>query len=91
MDAALKAANNDSVVESPQFQGSTKVIPRPNQGYVYLDWQASREVLERQLPILKLLEVAGKPFFNHLRSLTISTYGSETGVLKGGVFFQLNS
>jgi uncharacterized protein YjiS (DUF1127 family) len=90
MDAALKAAKSGSVLDSPQFQTSIKVIPQPNQGYVYLDWQTSREVLERQLPILKLIELAGKPFFNNLRSLTISSYGSETGVLKGGIFLQLN-
>jgi uncharacterized protein YjiS (DUF1127 family) len=91
MDAALKAAKTGgSVLDSPQFQTSIKVIPQPNQGYVYLDWKASREVLERQLPILKLIELAGKPFFNNLRSLTISSYGSETGVLKGGIFLQLN-
>lgn len=89
MDAALKAAKNGSVVDNAQFQPSVKAIPKPNQGYVYLDWQESREVLERQVPILKLLEVVGKPFFDNLRSLTISSYGSETHVLKGGIFFRL--
>ncbi len=89
MDAALKAAKNSSIVDDAQFQPIVKVIPKPNQGYVYLDWQQSREVLERQVPILKLLEVAGKPFFDRVRSLTISSYGSETHVLKGSIFFQL--
>lgn len=91
MDEALKAPQIGSLVDNPKFQTSIDAIPRPNEGYVYLDWTASQEILERQLPILKLLEVVGKPFFNNLRSLTISSYGSETGLLKGGVFFRLNS
>jgi hypothetical protein len=89
MDEALKAGKNGALVNSPNFQDSVDAIPKPNQGYLYLDWPASRTIVERQLPILKLLEVAGKPFFNNLRSLTVSSYGSETGAIKGGVFFQL--
>ncbi len=90
MDAALKAAKSGSFVDSSQFQPSIKAIPKPNQGYVYLDWQKSHEILERQVPLLKLLEVAGKPFFQNLRSLTISSYGGDAGVLKGGILFQFN-
>ena len=91
MDAALKAAKSGSFVDSSQFQPSIKAIPKPNQGYVYLDWQKSHEILERQVPLLGLLEVAGKPFFQNLRSLTISSYGGDAGVLKGGILFQFNS
>lgn len=91
MAAALNASKNGSLLTSPKFQTSLDVIPQPNQGYVYLDWQASREILERQLPILKLLEVAGKPFFSNLRSLTASSYDSEPGLLKGGILFRFNN
>ncbi len=90
MDEALKAPQNGSVVDNPQFQASIAPIPKPNQGYLYLDWTASQEILERQLPVLKLLEVLGNPFFSNLRSLTVSSYGSKTGLLKGGVFFRTN-
>ncbi|MBE9107286.1 DUF3352 domain-containing protein, partial [Nostoc cf. edaphicum LEGE 07299] len=65
--------------------------PLPNQGYVYLDWTKSQNLLERQVPILKLVEVLGKPFFNNLRSLTVSSYGTDTRSLKGGVFFKLHN
>lgn len=91
MDQALKAPKNGALVDSPKFQASIDAIPKPNAGYVYLDWTASKATLERQLPILKLLEVVGLPFFNNLRSLTVSSYGSETGLLKGAIFFRLNS
>lgn len=91
MDKALKAPKNGALVDNRQFQASIDAIPKPNAGYVYLDWTASKTIIERQLPILKLLEVAGLPFFNNLRSLTVSSYGSETGLLKGGIFFRLNT
>ncbi|WP_414588149.1 DUF3352 domain-containing protein [Scytonema sp. PCC 10023] len=90
IDQALTAKNN-SLINSRNFQDSVAAIPQPNQGYVYLDWTKSQEILERQLPILKFVEVLGKPFFKDLRSLTVSSYGSDTGLLKGGVFFQFNS
>jgi hypothetical protein len=84
-------AKNNSLINSRNFQDGIAAIPQPNQGYVYLDWTKSQEILERQLPILKFVEVLGKPFFKDLRSLTLSSYGSDTGLLKGGVFFQFNS
>ncbi len=90
IDQALTAKNN-SLINSRNFQDSIAAIPQPNQGYVYLDWTKSQEILERQLPILKFVEVLGKPFFKDLRSLIVSSYGSDTGLLKGGVFFQFNS
>ncbi|AFY44262.1 hypothetical protein Nos7107_3697 [Nostoc sp. PCC 7107] len=78
-----------SLIGDRNFQNSVAAIPQPNQGYVYIDWAKSQRILERQIPVLKLIEVLGKPFFNSLRSLTISSYGSETNALKGGVFLQL--
>ena len=90
MDEALNATKGGSLVDNPKFKASIDAIPQPNQGYVYLDWTASQGILERQLPVLKLLEVVGRRFFSNLRSLTVSSYGSETGVLKGGVFFRFN-
>lgn len=90
MDEALNATKGGSLVDNPKFKASIDAIPQPNQGYVYLDWTASQGILERQLPVLKLLEVVKLPFFSNLRSLTVSSYGSETGVLKGGVFFRFN-
>ncbi|WP_193194847.1 DUF3352 domain-containing protein [Nostoc sp. MG11] len=89
MDEVLTAKDN-SLIDNPNFQDSIAAIPQQNQGYIYLDWSKSQNLLERQLPILKLAEVLGKPFFDNLRSLTVSSYGTNTDSLKGGVFFQLD-
>ncbi|MEA5567995.1 DUF3352 domain-containing protein [Anabaena sp. UHCC 0399] len=82
---------DNSFMKNRNFQNSVAAIPEPNQGYVYLDWNKSHNLLERQLPILKLLEVLGKPFFDQLRSLTFSSYGSDAGTLKGAAFLELHS
>ncbi|MEH2230914.1 MAG: DUF3352 domain-containing protein [Nostoc sp.] len=90
MDEILTTRDN-SIIDNPNFKDSIAAIPLPNQGYVYLDWTKSQNLLERQVPILKLVEVLGKPFFNNLRSLTVSNYGTDTRSLKGGVFFKLHN
>jgi len=41
MDEA-QGSPNRSLVDNPKFQASIKAIPRPNQGYMYLDWTASQ-------------------------------------------------
>ncbi len=90
INAALTAEKN-SLVNNPNFQNSIGALPKQNQGYVYLDWQKSHEILEQQIPILQLAEVVGRPFFKNLRSLTVSSYGNETGSIKAGVLFDLNT
>ncbi|MEH2466379.1 DUF3352 domain-containing protein [Nostoc sp.] len=90
MDEILTTKDN-SIIDNPNFKDSIAAIPLPNQGYIYLEWTKSQNLLERQVPILKLVEVLGKPFFNNLRSLTVSSYGTDTRALKGGVFFKLNN
>ncbi|MEH2081682.1 MAG: DUF3352 domain-containing protein [Nostoc sp.] len=87
----ILTTKDNSIIDNPNFKDSIAAIPLPNQGYIYLDWTKSQNFLERQVPILKLVEVLGKPFFNNLRSLTVSSYGTDRRSLKGGVFFKLHN
>ncbi|MBG1257983.1 DUF3352 domain-containing protein [Nostoc commune] len=87
----ILTSKDNSIIDNRNFKDSIAAIPLPNQGYIYLDWTKSQNLLERQVPILKLVEVLGKPFFNNLRSLTVSSYGTEARSLKGGVFFKLHN
>lgn len=89
MDEALKAAQGGSLLTSSTFQQGIAPLPQPNYGYVYLDWPASRIIVERQLPLLRLVELAARPVFQHLRSLSISSTGGEAGVRLGDVFIKL--
>ncbi|NET72880.1 MAG: DUF3352 domain-containing protein, partial [Sphaerospermopsis sp. SIO1G2] len=77
--------------ENQEFQNDLAAIPQPNQGYVYIDWEKSQDFLESQQPLVKFVKLLGKPLFNHLRSLTMSSYGEETGMLKGGMFLHLEN
>ncbi|MGI0484538.1 DUF3352 domain-containing protein [Pantanalinema rosaneae CENA516] len=88
MDQALRSLEN-SLPTSDRFQQATEPLQHPNNGYFYLDWQASRPLLEQQFPLLRIIELAGKPIFSHLRSLTLSSYGSASGVQRGGVLIRL--
>lgn len=83
------ATKDNNLLESRNFQKSIATLPKPNGGYIYLDWANSQDILQKQLPILKLLKVVAKPLFDNLRSLTISSYGGDIHSLKGGVFFIL--
>ncbi|WP_414618727.1 DUF3352 domain-containing protein [Calothrix sp. CCY 0018] len=89
MDEAINNKEN-FFKDNRNFQDSIAAIPQSNQGYVYVDWEKSQDFIESQLPILKLLEIVGKPFIDKLQSFTISSYDSNSELLKAGVFFLLN-
>ncbi|HEY9616283.1 MAG TPA: DUF3352 domain-containing protein [Microcoleaceae cyanobacterium] len=88
MDQALRSLET-SLLTSDRFQQAIDPLQQPNNGYFYLDWDASRPLLEQQFPLLRIIELAGKPVFSHLRSLTLSSYGSASGVQRGGVLIRL--
>ena len=89
MDEAINNKEN-FFNDNRNFQDSIAAIPKSNQGYVYIDWEKSQDFIENQFPILKLLEIIGKPFLDKLQSFTISSYDSNSQLLKAGVFFLLN-
>ena len=88
MDQALQAVGS-SLKTSDRFNQAIAPLLQPNNGYVYLDWAAGKVILERQFPLIRIIELAGKPLFNHLQSLSLSSYGMESGVQHSGVFLKL--
>jgi hypothetical protein len=88
MEQAL-AAPADSLLKTDRFQDGILPFDQPNNGYGYLDWAAGRAMLEQQIPLVKVVELAGKPLFDHLRSLTFSSYGTQAGIQRGAVFLRL--
>lgn len=85
MQAVLTSQKN-SLLNNRDFQKSIANIPKPNQGYVYIDWNTSQSIITRQIPILKLAKIVAKPLFEELRSLTISSYSNSDRILKGGIY-----
>ncbi len=90
MDEALKAAETGSLVGNQDFQTSIEPLPLSNDGYFYLDWPSSRAIWEKQIPLLRLIELSARPFFDHLRSLTITSTGETAGIWKATIFMRLN-
>jgi hypothetical protein len=90
MNQALKGPEN-SLVNSENFQSAIAALPGPNDGYLYLDWEKSKPLLERQLPIVRVVEILGNPLFDHLRSLSVSSYGIAQGVQRSKLFFQFHN
>lgn len=89
MNAILTAQNN-TLANSQEFTNAIAGLQKTNTGYLYIDWDAAQPILEKQLPILKIAELAGGSIFEHLKSLTISNYGNRSGIQRGGVFVQLS-
>src|SRR6476469_612639 len=90
MDAALEAAATGSLVANQDFQTSIEPLPPSNDGSFYLDWPSSRAIWEKQIPLLRLIELSARPLFDHLRSLTVTSTGEITGIRKATIFMRLN-
>ncbi|WP_206814130.1 DUF3352 domain-containing protein [Chroococcus sp. FPU101] len=78
-----------TIVDSRTFQQAISAIPTENDGYFFVNWHEIQPLLEQQLPIVKVAEFAVKPLFKNLRSLTLSSQGSENGVKRATVFLNL--
>lgn len=90
MDAALEAAATGSLFANQDFQTSIEPLPPSNDGYFYLDWPSSRPIWEKQIPLLRLIELSARPLFEHLRSLTVTSTGEVAGIRKATIFMRLN-
>ena len=88
MDLALKTGEN-SLLDSDRFQQAIAPLSQNNDGVLYLDWPTVKTLLEEKAPLVKFLELGGQPFFNHLDSLAISSYGGEVSRRQGGIFLRL--
>lgn len=90
MSQALGGKEN-SLVESEKFQQAIAPLPQDNDGYFYIDWHQSQPIFEQKLPAIRVIELAGKPLFDHLQTLTLSSHGSENGVSRATIFFNLGA
>jgi hypothetical protein len=88
MQQALQA-NKKGLLNSDSFRKAIATLPKANNGYLYIDWANSKSLVEAQVPLLRLLELTGQPFFSHLRSLTITSLGGEAGVRRSETLLQL--
>jgi hypothetical protein len=88
MNRALQAAD-PPLIETPDFKQAIAALAAKNDGYLYLDWATTKDLINQKLPILRLLNVAAQPLLDHVRSFTITSYGSESDLRRGAIFIQL--
>ncbi|KAM3095229.1 DUF3352 domain-containing protein [Phormidesmis sp. 146-12] len=84
----LKAPKNP-ITQTKKFGDAIAPFSKPNNGYLFIDWEQAQPILENRFPLFKVVELAGQPFLEHLRSLTVSSYGSESGIQRGSIFVKL--
>ncbi|TAO05627.1 MAG: DUF3352 domain-containing protein [Phormidium sp. SL48-SHIP] len=89
IDWAYTSPRRNSLLANGQFRKELPLLPHENDGYFYLNWQQSQGPLRQQLPFLRVLELTGNPLFDHVRSLLLTTEGSETGVHRAQVLVKL--
>jgi hypothetical protein len=77
------------ITQDPDFKASIEVLPKINDGYFYLNWLTSRNFLNQQFPLFKLVELSAKPFFDNLRSFTISSSDRVGNIQHATVFLRL--
>ncbi|MBR8829398.1 MAG: DUF3352 domain-containing protein [Gomphosphaeria aponina SAG 52.96 = DSM 107014] len=80
-----------SLLAVPQFVEAIAVLPDANDGYLYVDWLASKPIFEAKFPLLRVVELVGKPLFENLRSVTITSQGVSNNVRRATIFFDLQA
>ncbi|HBB31367.1 MAG TPA: hypothetical protein DDZ80_10850 [Cyanobacteria bacterium UBA8803] len=88
MNKAIKGLDN-SLLNREDFQSAIAPLSLNNNGYFYLDWPRGKTFIERQVPLIQVLELVGQPLFEHLQAISASSYGSNQGVQQSQLFFQL--
>lgn len=90
MNQALKGLEN-SLLKSDKFKEAIAPLPDRNDGYLYLDWTKSKTFVNSQLPLVRVAQLVGKPLFDHLRSFSVSSYGTDKGIQRSQLFFRLGN
>lgn len=89
--AEALALDRNSLLQSKDFERAVTSLPLPNNGYFYIDWQDGKSTFEQNIPLLRVIELSAQSLFSHLRSLTLTSQGSENGVRRATVFFNLQA
>ncbi len=86
---ALKAAKTVSFASNTNFMKSGEILPPENHGYFYLDWEQSHSNWESQFPLLRLVELSAKPFFDHLQTISLTSIDQKDGIRRASALIKL--
>lgn len=79
---------NNSLLNSPKFQAAIEALPTENDGYLYIDWRKFEPIIAQKFPVIRVAELAFKPLFDNLQSLTITSEGTKNSVRRAAVFLR---
>ncbi len=83
------AQSQTPLLNSEQFQQAIRGLSANNDGYLYLNWDQSEPLLQQKFPLIRVAELAVKPLFRNLRSLTFSSQGAENGIRRATAYLNL--
>ncbi|MBD2103144.1 DUF3352 domain-containing protein [Leptolyngbya sp. FACHB-261] len=89
MDLALRASQF-ALVSTPAFREAVAALPQPNDGYLYVNWQADLPLLESRFPVVAALHKVVAPLLDPLQTLALSSYGGPAGVRRAQTFIALD-
>jgi hypothetical protein len=91
VEAISQALSSDypKLVDTEEFQHIITGLAPENDGYFYVNWQESEPILTKKLPIARVVEFGVKPLLKNLRSFTLSSEGSEQGIRRATIFFNV--
>lgn len=86
--AAVQAGRDESasVVGDRLWQAIATGFPSPNDGNLYLRWPAARPVVERLIPLFRLIEAPLRPVFDRLDRLSLTTEGGPENLRRLSLF-----
>ncbi|MBW4551321.1 MAG: DUF3352 domain-containing protein [Aphanocapsa sp. GSE-SYN-MK-11-07L] len=90
LDAINQAVQPQSLLDQSEFKQAIAPLAQPNNGYLYLDWPKLQPVLEQKLPLLQTIEGLSSPLFDHLRSLSLASYGRQGRIQRSQIFVRLS-
>ncbi|NJO11441.1 MAG: DUF3352 domain-containing protein [Leptolyngbyaceae cyanobacterium SL_1_1] len=83
------AVDDRSILKSADFKAAIAALKSQNDGYLYLDWPQVGPHLMQQSSQLRWLSTSFQPFLKYLKSIIISSYGSDADFQRGGIFIRL--
>lgn len=92
LETITQALNrSDSFLSNPSVRKIITSLPSINDGYLYINYADGKTIIEEQLPIVKVIELAGQSLFAHLKAIALSSQGSKNGVRRATIVFNVDT
>lgn len=87
-DRASSPDENRPLLGNDTFQRAIAAFTTPNDGYLYLDWPTLRGAIAQKIPVLNLVAPPDTPILHDLKSVTLSSYGTDHNARRGAALLR---